>query len=257
MKAMNLHNVLNGDSLAEQLKATSIRKNIIVCRECLIDGTFNQIADLDFWGSRADYMMEKYQLARADYFRMTVDELKRIDEIPAGADVCLWFEDDLFCQVNMWFVLSLISSRAGLKLSRVFPNSVPGHRWKGFSACSAEMLEQSYASRVAFGTPDIALAVQLWNAYLTMDFVRLKELSNTSSPCFRYLPEVCQAHIDRFPADGSPGRPERTLGEIMETGPNDFVTVFQEFSTREGIYGFGDLQIRSLYEELLNAAGRS
>lgn len=258
MSHSTANHILNGDSLAEQLRATSIQSNYIVCRECLVDISFNPAPGLNFWDSRADYMMEKYQLARADYFRMTVDELKRIEEIPAGAEVCLWFEDDLFCQVNMWFVLSLIPPNANLKLSRVFPTTPSRDRWRGFAACHGEMLEQSYASRVAFGTPDIALAVQLWNAYLRRDFVRLKELSNTSSPCFRYLPEVCQAHIDRFPADGSPGRPERTLREIMlKSKQADFADVFREFSNREGIYGFGDLQIRPLYQELLNPTGRS
>ena len=254
---MNIHHILNGDSLGDKLKATSTQENIIVCRECLIDGAFDLLDDHDFWDRRADYMMKKYSLAKTDYFGLTVDELKRIEKIPAGAEVCLWFEDDLFCQVNMWFVLSLIPPNVNLKLSRVFPATPSKDRWRGFAACTTEMLEQSYASRVRFKHEDIELAKELWNAYLKSDFVRFQELSNTTSPCFRSLQEVCQAHIDRFPADGSPGRPERTLREIMlKSKQADFADVFREFSTREGIYGFGDLQIRPLYEKLLNLGRR-
>ncbi|MFN8312298.1 MAG: hypothetical protein U0289_05785 [Cyclobacteriaceae bacterium] len=219
--------------------------------------SLDPVPGLNFWDSRADYMIQQYHLARADYFRLTVDELKRIEEIPAGAEVCLWFEDDLFCQVNMWFVLSLIPANANLKLSRVFPAIPSKDRWRGFAACHGEMLEQCYASRVIFEHADIELAKELWNAYLKSDFVRLQELSNTTSPCFRSLQEVCQAHIDRFPADGSPGRPERALQEIMlKSKQADFADVFREFSTREGIYGFGDLQIRPLYDKLLNLGSR-
>ncbi len=250
MGSLTLHHVLNGDSLAEQLKFTSIRENIIVCRECLIDDTYGPEDNHDFWNKRADYLMKNYHLPRSEYFRLTVDELRRLEDLNDDAEVCLWFEDDLFCQVNMWFVISLI--RKGVKISRVFPEVSTNDRWKGFSACSAEGLERCYATRVRFEPTDITLAQQLWSAYRMADFVSLKALSRTPSACFRLLEEVCQAHIDRFPADGSPGRPERTLLEIMKSKPRGFTTVFREFSSREGIYGFGDLQIRPLYERIVN-----
>jgi hypothetical protein len=257
MPASATYQILNGDCLVEQLKATSIQSNYIVCRECLIDMSFDPVPGLNFWDSRADYMIQQYHLARADYFRMTVNELKRIEEIQAGAEVCLWFEDDLFCQVNMWFVLSLIPKDIELKISRVFPNVPDEVRWRGFAACSPETLEHCYAERVSFETSDIRLGEQLWRAYHRAEVEQLKKLAISKSKCFRSLEEVCQAHIDRFPADGSPGRPERALQEIMlKSKQADFADVFREFSTREGIYGFGDLQIRPLYDKLLNLGRR-
>lgn len=41
---------------------------------------------------------------------------------------------------------------------------------------------------------------------------------------------------------------------IDELGTEEFTLVFREFCKREGIYGFGDLQVKRLYDELL--AGR-
>jgi hypothetical protein len=65
------------------------------------------------------------------------------------------------------------------------------------------------------------------------------------------LDEVCQAHIDRFPEDQSSGRPERLVEELIQTHSTDFNKVFSEFSEREGIYGFGDLQLKTIYDKLM------
>lgn len=151
----------------------------------------------------------------------------------------------------MWFVLSLLSKQPNLKLFRVFPvieDEVDV--WKGFGVATAETLEKAYESKVAFQAQDIELGINLWQAYKSRDFVKLKELSKQDSDCFRYLEEVCQAHIDRFPQDNSLGRPERVIKAIIETQSKDFQEVFSEFSAREGIYGFGDLQVKEIFERL-------
>ncbi len=66
------------------------------------------------------------------------------------------------------------------------------------------------------------------------------------------LPAV-QAHIDRLPKNGNPGRPVRTLIEIMhELQTEEFGPVFREFCRRESIYGFGDLQVKQLFDDIVN-----
>lgn len=119
---------------------------------------------------------------------------------------------------------------------------------------TAQMLELAYKSKVRFTGEDIKLGYNLWNAYRISDFRKLKELSKQQSLCFQYLEEVCQAHIDRFPTDNSIGRPDKTKKEIMENISNDFHKVFSEFSVRQGIYGFGDLQVKNTYNRLSRAA---
>jgi len=94
---------------------------------------------------------------------------------------------------------------------------------------------------------DLALGKNLWEAFQRNDFEKLKSLSRTQSNCFQYLEEVCQAHIDRFPKDKSPGRPALVADEIIRSGIVDFPEVFAEFSFREGIYGLSDLQLKTIY----------
>ncbi|WP_435353834.1 DUF1835 domain-containing protein [Emticicia sp. SJ17W-69] len=244
---MATFHLLNGDCLAEQLRATKINQDFIVCREALIDGEVlaNNLAD--FWAIRAKFIADSYGASIEQYFEITVKELEKLTTLPDGSEVCLWFENDLFCQINLWFVLTLLKKNTNLKLHRVFPIiEDQADIWKGFGKASTEKLEEAYASKVPFTANDIELGTKLWNAFLNSDFEKLKDLSKEKSGCFEYLEEVCQAHIDRFPLDNSLGRPQKILKKIIENVPNDFNSIFTKFSEQEGIYGFGDLQIKQL-----------
>jgi hypothetical protein len=248
---MPTYHILNGDCLAEQLKQSSIKNEYIICRECLIDGQVNAENIDVFWNVRAKFIANSYQVSAEEYFHKTVQEFLKVDTIPTDSEVCLWFENDLFCQVNMWFVLHLLAQRTDLQVFRIFPViENQSDTWKGFGIATAEMLERAYATKVVFNPADIELGKQLWRAYQKADFDSLKRLSMRQSSCYQYLREVCQAHIDRFPHDDSLGRPQQTLKEIIATKDVDFQEVFKEFSDREGIYGFGDLQVKNMYNTL-------
>jgi hypothetical protein len=247
---METFHILNGDCLAEQLKFTKINQDFIICRECLLDGNVSADNLSEFWKVRANFISETF--GANDYHQKVVQEFAKINQIPEGSDVYLWFENDLFCQINQWFVLNLLSRRANLKLFRVFPViEKDTDIWKGFGIATTETLEKAYKSKVIFQSQDIELGINLWAAYKNQDFVKLKELSKKYSACFQYLEEVCNAHIDRFPKDNSEGRPQRVIKYIIETQSKDFQEVFAEFSAREGIYGFGDLQVKEIFERLI------
>lgn len=246
------YHVLNGDCLAVQLKKTALNQDFIICREALIDGNVQANTLDEFWGIRANFIVNLYNASNEDYFEKTVKEFEKITNLSENSEVCLWFENDLFCQVNMWFVLSLLIKRPNLKIFRVFPIIENEELWKGFGNATTTNLEKAYSLKVQFEEKDIILGVDLWKAYQSADFQKIKILSKSTSGCFQYLEEVCQAHIDRFPTDNSLGRPKKVIKEIMQSKPTDFQEVFQKFSDIEGIYGFGDLQVKRIYEKQMN-----
>lgn len=249
---MPTYHVLNGDCLADQLKETAIDQDFIICRECLIDGTLESNNLTEFWDKRMVFFAKNYDVSANEYQEKTILEFEKLKAIPAGSELCLWFEDDLFCQANMWFVISLLSHYPTLKLSRVFPPKVKGQaHWKGFGLANAIKLQEVFDQRIEFEETDIQLGLSLWKAYCNKDFEQLKMLSSQETMVFHLLEEVCQAHMDRFPTDGSLGRPEVTLAKIMNASEMSFAEVFKEFSKQEGIYGFGDLQLKGLFNGLL------
>ena len=245
---MTTYHILNGDCLADQLRQTKINHDFIVCRECFIDGNLYADNITDFWTIRAEFIADTYKVSTEEYFIKTVSEFEKLKNLPDNSEVCLWFENDLFCQTNMWFVISILANYPKLKVFRVFPiiENI-ADTWKGFGISNVEKLEQSYSSKIQFTVDDITSAKNLWSAYQNDELDKLSKLAKSQSNCFEYLEEVCQAHIDRFPIDKSLGRPEKLIKEIIETKSKEFQIVCSEFAAREGIYGFGDLQIKNIY----------
>lgn len=250
---MTTYHILNGDCLDQQLHQSNIPGKRIVCRECLIDGDLTGETLPEFWNTRAHFISQTYQETKDGYFQKAVSEFEKILAIPQNSEIHLWFEDDLFCQTNLWFILSLLTRQnTPQKIYRVFPTvKTPADHWKGFGPSTPEMLQQSLTQKIPFTHHDLNLGNALWHAYKTNDLPQLLTLSHTPSPCFHLLPEVCQAHADRFPTANSPGRPTATLQKLLASHPHDFKTIFQEFTKTEGIYGFGDLQIKAIYDRLV------
>ena len=246
--------LLNGDCLAEQLKGAELPLETVVFREALVSGPLGGATWEEFWETRVGFLTKQYGATALEVQEKTVAELEKIRSLADDVELSLWFEDDLFCQVNLWFVLNLLSESHNIKIYRVFPpKPSPTNRWRGFGDASAAALEQAYESKVPFTSSDLALGKTLWEAYRLGDRAQLTTLSKSASPCFRQLAEVCQAQLDRISEDPSERRPEKVIVELLAMGITDFDTLFSQFSEREGIYGFGDLQVRELLDNLMHS----
>ena len=251
----SLH-LLNGDHLAQQLQGASYFQIHLVFREALIVGPVAGTCLDEFWKLRTEFITTSYGVTAEEYSQKTISEIERLHSIPEDSEICLWFEDDLFCQVNLWFTLNLLSDSPKIKVFRVFPpETASGNRWKGFGGASTAALVQAYEARVPFTFSDLTLGKNLWEAYRLGDGAQLAALSKSVSSCFRHLEEVCQAQLDRISADPSQRRPEKLILELLAMGITDFDTLFSQFSEREGIYGFGDLQVRGLMDSVHKKAG--
>ena len=254
---MEIHHILNGDSLAEKLRQTEINRNFIVCRECLIEGELAADNLQDFYAIRAQFICQTYNINPNDYAEKCVREFDKIGSLPDDAEVCLWFEDDLFCQANMWFCISLLPYKPSIRVYRIFPIIRAGEdHWQGFARSNNDDLIEAYHNRVEMTAEDLQVSNHLWAAYKSKDFARLKATSKYQSPAFKYLAEVVQAHLDRFPINQMPGRPEQAIREILGGTSGDFNEVFRQFTKREGIYGFGDLQFKRIYDRVVSDLAR-
>jgi hypothetical protein len=255
---MNYH-VLNGDALAEKFPS-QLSGERIIWREAFIEGYQQIDIDDNFWQKRAAFVVEAYGATLEEYSQKFLSQLKLLMQIKDDDDVYLWFEDDLFCQINMWWVIqSLWRFRQPQKkplprLYRVFPEDKPGS-WDGFGKATSEELVKLFQQAVPFEKTDVDIALKLWNAYnrgLTLELDYTDFVNNT---CYRYLYEVMQAQNDRNPISG-PGRPERILENIIHEGKESFQEIFAEFYKRAGIYGFGDVQVLRILHRMGPAYSR-
>jgi hypothetical protein len=241
---MTIH-VLTGDALLSNFPEGKLEGNIAISRECLIEGPVDAGNLKDFWDQREAYLSATYPESEINYQDDVAFEFEKLNDLKHGDEINLWFEHDLFCQVNLWFTLSLLNVK-GVTVYRVYPViDDPDELWDGFGPMSPEELLKCYEQKIHLSPEDIKLGKDLWQAYTSANNTALEKLSATPSKAFPYLEEVCKAQIER------PARPEKTLKEIIKSGNSSFEEVFIEFCEREGIYGFGDAQVQKIYDQLM------
>jgi hypothetical protein len=243
---MTNYHILTGDSLAGTFRRTNIEGPVVISRECLIDGPVSDDNPELFWKKRSEFVRSAFGADPREYYETVKTEFDKIQEISADDEVNLWFENDLFCQANMWFTISLLNKRNITRVFRVSPLVRTGNKWEGFGRHTANDLLQCFEKRQFFTKGDFKLGENLWDAYRTADVVALAFFSRSLSPCFPFLEDVCRAEVERK----RNARPKKVLEDLLAKGYTDFSDIFTQFTATEGIYGYGDLQIERMLKEL-------
>lgn len=248
----NQYHVLNGDALAEQFPE-SIPGKVFVVRECLIDGIVQE-NDVDiFFQKRARFIKQRFEGCSEEiYYQKTVSEFKKIQNIPTEDEINLWFEDDLFCQTNCWFVIYLISQdNPNQSIYLVQPNEINKYNFGNMTELE---LFASLKRKTFINSFEIQKFSALWESYQVNDVKSMFRIAKELGDKYLHLTPVIKAHEDRIPKKNFPGRPTQSLVSIMnELNTNEFGLIFQEFCKREGIYGLGDLQVKQLIDGIKKA----
>ena len=239
--------VLNGDALLDQFPG-SIPGERLVIRECFIEGPVNGNSMNSFYRDRMEFLKYEYKATEETYQSKTLSQFEKLAGLPDGYDINLWFEQDLFCQANLWFVCAyLILHKKSNRIYLVMPRSFSSY---GFGALDLKELNSLYEDRKPFLHLEEFAALwelyrfdkndELWDSTL--------ELSNT----YPFLKEAVQAHLDKLRTADSLGRPINSLIRIIkDLETTEFGPVFKEFCRREGIYGFGDSQVKRFFDEII------
>jgi hypothetical protein len=248
IKMKNQVHILNGDSLKINFPK-DLFGDKIVFRECLIDGNILGENFEVFFTNRANYIHSIIEEKnKINYKEYTLKEFYKVNKIDDIVEINLWFEDDLFCQTNLWFVLFYLKEKK-------FQNNIYLVRPKitspySFGNMSSDELINSYNKRTNIDKKSWQYFSELWKAYQQNNFNELIEIGNKLNTFSSFLIPVINAQIDRFNKT-SLGRPKQTLLNIKkEFKTTDFNVICKEFNKREAIYGFGDLQIKLMLNEL-------
>ena len=97
--------VLPGDAQVEDFTKVGLEGEIVVCREALVQGEVRAESLDEFWDVRERVHAENQSDAR--YRETVVSEFEKLLNLTGGTEVDLWFEYELFCQVNLWFCVWL------------------------------------------------------------------------------------------------------------------------------------------------------
>lgn len=225
---MSTFHILNGDCLAEKFP-NNLEGEIIIWREALIDGP---VSDNNFFENRKKFIKGNYD-SESDYDELVVKEFQKMQNIPEDSDLFFWFEDDLFCQLNFWFLISSLNLNKK-KIFRIFPKN----KEKGFAESDENDLLELFDSAKEINDTERKLISNLW-----ADFQQNKLSKEFSSEIVRNLEELITANENRFN-----GTLENQIKEIQKNAEN-FEDVFKIFNQKYTIYGFGDLQLKKCIDK--------
>tara|TARA_R110001632_G_scaffold55094_2_gene134909 strand:- start:13197 stop:14141 length:945 start_codon:yes stop_codon:yes gene_type:complete len=247
MSSSILH-ITNGDSTTNYLKSLQIKGEYITWREMLCEGkTSIDVGSETFWKTRFEFLKSSYKITKKTFIDYTLKEYRNLCQKKNQQEIVLWFEHDLFCQINMIALLSWLKKyRSGEKISLVCSGDVIGSEKRlGLSQLNKEQINTHYQNRVELTQDDIEYADYIWQLYCSDSPLRLETVYNFNpmSP-FVYLTDAIAMHLKRFPSiENGLNSVEnyiiQTANASHPTSKNDLVSTLLK---NQEVYGFGDLQ---------------
>jgi hypothetical protein len=200
-----------------------------------------------FFRNRMAYLKYEYDTPEGIYQANTIAEFEKLAGITDDA-LNLWFEQDLFCQTNLWFTCAYLLQHN--KSNSIYLIMPPSFTQYGFGALNSKELTSLYNHKKPF--LHLKEFAALWEFYRLGNNEELWRLALELSDKFPFLKLSVQAHFDRLRTKDSLGRPMNSLIRIIkDMHTTEFEPVFKEFCTREGIYGFGDSQVKRFFDEII------
>ena len=244
--------ITNGDSFTERLKTLELGGDIITWREMLCEGkTEANVGSESFWKTRFDFLHKNYKITKTWFVEKTLKEYRSLCNHKQQDQIILWFEYDLFCQVNMLAVISWLKThRRHAEISLICSGDEDdSDTMYGLNELSDEQLMRLYENRVRLTQDDIEYADYVWQLYCSDNPIRLEHLMDFDNYQFTYLSDAIKAHLQRFPTikNGLNAVENNILTISDKEKPSSKKVLLNKILRNQGVYGFGDSQ----YERIL------
>ena len=181
-----------------------------------------------------------------------------IERDDAYDELVLWFEHDLFDQLNLIQLLSWIHHRlpSSKAVSLVCIGSYPGRPdFKGLGELTTAELAPLLDTRQPVTEPQYVLAQRAWNAFRQATPDALDDFRRTDTSALPYLAPALLRFLQEYPwtVDGL-SRTERRLLRLTEAGSIALATAFPRMHEDESAYYVTDTSLVELVETLSRTA---
>ncbi|MGB5509790.1 DUF1835 domain-containing protein [Robiginitalea sp.] len=247
--------ITNGDFFTQRLKNLKFKGEIITWREMLCEGkTETSVGSEAFWKTRFEFLHKNYNISKSWFVEKTLKEYRSLCNHKQQDEIILWFEYDLFCQINMLAVISWLKThRRHVQISLVCSGyEDDSKRLYGLNELNDDQIQSHFKSRVALSQNDIEYADYVWQLYCSDNPIRLENLSDFDLYQFDYLEDALKAHLRRFPAikNGLNEIENRVLQVAAEGGASSKKELMGTLLQNQGWYGFGDTQYQRILKNL-------
>jgi hypothetical protein len=253
MTARFLH-VANGTSTTDTISAAAIPGMRSIWADPLYEGPVpGGLSDGELLDVRARYLAGPDQgdvepVSDLRRWRQAIEVHESYDEL------VLWFEHDLFDQLNLIQLLSWIRTRvpAGKVVSLVCVGSFPGHpRFKGLGELTPGELSSLFETRRPLSDAQYALAERAWTAFRKPGPEALEALRRSDTSALPYFAAALERFLQEYPStiDGL-SRSERRLLRLAAPGPIRVEDAFPRMHDGEDAYYITDCSLAALVATL-------
>lgn len=231
--------LLNGDATLSVFPP-ALPGDRVVWRDIMVEGPA-----VGEGAARAAWLAPRLGITRDDYERRWRDGQAVLARTAVEDEVILWFEQDLFCAVNLWFVASTLPATTPVWL--VFPPVTD--TWRGLGTLAPQDLADLFEHRRPFDANARAEAGALWRAYAASEPTALARLV----PTLDFARDAVRLHLGRFPSTA------RGIDEIETTtlatlahGARAFTELFRAVTHAPAHrrHGMGDVQYAAVLRDL-------
>ncbi|MAU14498.1 MAG: DUF1835 domain-containing protein [Muricauda sp.] len=251
----SLLHITNGDSFTSRLQSLQLKGDVITWREMLCEGkTLSSVGSESFWKTRFEFLNKNYKVSKSWFIEKTLKEYRSLCNHKQQDHIVLWFEYDLFCQINMLAVLSWLKThRRHAEISLVCSGKEDdSDKLYGLNELSDEKLLQLYNDRKILSQDDIEYADYIWQLYCSDNPIRLENQIANNDFQFEYLSDALKTHLKRFPTikNGLNDLENHILEVAKREKPKSKKELMQKLLTNQGYYGFGDTQYERMVSSL-------
>jgi hypothetical protein len=152
-------------------------------------------------------------------------------------DVALWFEHDLFDQLQLVQILDRLGSRLG-RVSLICVDRYLG-------PMSGAELAGLWPSRHVVTDPEVALAEEAWRAFRSPDPTAIEALLARDTSALPFLAGALRRHLQQFPSvETGLARTERQILQAASEGQQTFELLFAAERRFEERIFMGDSSLR-------------
>ncbi len=243
----SLLHITNGDNFTSRLQSLKLKGDIITWREMLCEGkTLSTVGSESFWKTRFEFLNRNYKVSKSWFVEKTLKEYRSLCNHKQQDQIVLWFEYDLFCQINMLAVLSWLKThRRHAEISLICSGKEDDSgKLYGLNELSDEKLITLYENKTILSQDDIEFADYVWQLYCSDNPIRLENLVAHNDFQFNYLSDALKTHLKRYPTikNGLNELENRVLSIAENEKPASRKELLSSVLNNQGLYGFGDTQ---------------
>jgi hypothetical protein len=243
----------NGESAAGSLRSSGLPGRVVSWEDVLHEGPVPAGLTLEATSDvRARFL--------AHWDRRSFPEVSRTFAERDGAlrsarHVVLWFEHDLYDQLQLLQILATLSNQAGTTAEMIcidaFPGIVPFY---GLGQLTPPQLASLWPKRQPVTAAQYSLGIRAWGAFTSPDPGAVPELLATDLGALPFLSNALRRLLVEYPTPPTGlGRTERQLLQAIARGVRSFAELFAANVAAEEASFMGDTTVEARLESLISA----